>query len=117
MTEILPATPDEVPTRTPFNEIDVNVSMPTPEFRMVNAGAFDEYHHSFGWASLYMAAAVGFGVPAIESIQTHTDATLVAVTLVFAGFAIRAGWRTRTLRKRIEAASVTHKMRIMGGDG
>lgn len=112
-----PATPDEVPIPTPLDGLDVNVRLPQLEFRMVNANALDEYQHWFGWTSLFGAAAVGFGVPAVQSFQTGANATLICVTLVFIGFAGRAGLRTKTLRDKIEAESDSHAMRLKAADG
>jgi hypothetical protein len=111
-----PATPDEVATANPLDGFDVAVSMPTLNVRMVDARGLDEYQHSFGWASLYAAAAVGFGVPAIQSFQSDTDITLVAVALVSSGFSARAGLRARKLKQGIEAQSVTYKMRLKSGE-
>jgi hypothetical protein len=117
MTDINPpATPDEVPIATPLEGLDVNVRMPIPEVRMVNANALDEYQHWFGWASIFGAAAVGFGVPAIQSFQTGTNATLIAISVVFSGFFGRAALRTRKLRAKIESESYTHKMSLKASD-
>lgn len=111
-----PATPDEVPTPNPLEGLDVKVSMPTLEVRMVNAGALEEYEIWFGWSSTLAAAVVGFGVAFIQSLSTpSTDWTFLAVTTVFAillGFAVV---RTVSLRKRIEEESETYPMRLTGG--
>jgi hypothetical protein len=112
-----PATPDEVATTNPLEGLDVTVVMPTIDVRMVDASGLDEYQHSFGWASVYAATAVGFGVPAIQSFQTNVNATLIAVALVSAGFSVRSGLRAKLLKEKIEARSVTYKMRLKRGEG
>jgi hypothetical protein len=112
-----PSTPDEVATSNPLDGLNVNVSMPTPEVRLVNAGALDEYETWFGWASLLGAAAVGFAVPCVQSFKTEADVTLIFVTLVFAGLFGIAARRAVRLRKRIRDESNTYKMRLKSGEG
>jgi cbb3-type cytochrome oxidase subunit 1 len=111
-----PATPDEVPTSNPLEGLDVNVSMPTLEVRMVNAGALEEYEIWFGWSSALIAAVVGFGVAFIQSLSTaSTDWTFLAVTVVFGALVAAAVLRTIKLRKRIAEESDTYPMRLTGG--
>ncbi len=112
-----PATPDEVPTANPLEGLDINVSMPTPEVRMVNAGALEEYETWFGWSSLLGAAAVGFAVPCVQSLQSSPNVTLIFVTLVFGGLFGLAARRAIRLRTKIKNESNTYKMRLKGGEG
>jgi hypothetical protein len=112
-----PATPDEVPTSNPLEGLNVNVSMPTLEVRMVNAGALEEYEIWFGWSSVLAAAAVGFGVAFVQSLSTETGWTFLAVTIVFVVLLGLAAGRARKLRKRISEESDTYKMRLKSGEG
>jgi hypothetical protein len=111
-----PATPDEVPMAQPLGGLDVNVSMPTLEVRMVNAGALEEYEIWFGWSSALVAAVVGFAVAFIQSISTKTDWTFLAVAVVFAALLAAAITRTVKLRKRIEKESETYPMTLTPAD-
>jgi hypothetical protein len=112
-----PTTPDGVATTNPLEGLDVTVVMPAIDVRMVDASGLDEYQQSYGWTSVYAAAAVGFGVPAIQSLQTGISATLVAVACVSTGLAVRSGLRAKVLKERIEARSVTYEMRLSRGEG
>jgi len=111
------STPDEVATPNPLDGLDINVSMPTPEVRMVNAGALEEYETWFGWASLLGAAAVGFAVPCVQSFQSEVNVTLIFVTIVFGGLFGLAARRAIRFRNKIRDESNTYKMRLRSGEG
>lgn len=98
-------------------DLDFSLSVPPIEVRMVNAAALEDYEIWFLTSSIVGSAAIGFLVAFIQSFHddrmgdSHSDATLLIVCLVFTVLLGVAAGRAIILRRRIKSQSKTYSMK------